>query len=420
MALAFEPRQQPLAQGGECGKARQGSSVVAELKLQRPCPMAEIPSSHSSLGGGEDGDGRERNATNGGGGEASDGFDSDEFRAWMRQRRGRPARRPAVDESDEDERPRGKGAGGAPPEWDGVSSPFQDWLVKVRLWTATTRTKPRHQGPLILQRLSGQPFQSFKHWAKDVAWLKSEDGAETLLSTMDSAEFYGDDQEEELLTCLSRLTFHIRREKGEECRVFFRRWDEAHRKVRDEHRVVLPDRYLGFLLVNSLQLSEGEIKAMMSFTRGSLTVRDVKEFVRKHEIKLLTKDVGLEKKEKARASTATTNAIHHVQESDGSEQPDEEIYAVEEALHDLRGDDEVAETTGDYHGDTENLLEEHEAAEVLNTMLSQQRKSKTFMQSMKLKKARELSRGFSNWRRDGKDKGNGKGRSKAPSRTSKQ
>ena len=368
---------------------------------------AEVPSSHGSLGG--DGDGRDREAARE---VASDGFDSDEFRAWMRERRGRVPRRRVEEDSDEDERPKGKGAGGAPPEWDGTNMSFQDWLVKVRLWAATTRTKPRHRGPLILQRLGGQPFQALKHWAKDTAWLKSEDNAETLLNTMDSAEFYGEDQEEELLTCLSRLAFHLRREKGEECRTFFRRWDEAHRKVKDEHRVLLPDRYLGFLLVNSLQLTETEIKAMMAFTRGSLTVRDVKEFVRKHEIKLLTKDVGLEKKDKPRSSTTpSTNAIHHVQESEGSEQQDDEIHMVEEALHDLQDADGGEELQGDYGGDNENLLEEHEAAEVLNTMLNQQRKTKTFMQSMKLKKAKELSRGFSNWRRDGKDKG--KGRSKS-------
>ena len=368
---------------------------------------AEVPSSHGSLGG-EDGGGRDREAARGG--DMSDGFDSDEFRQWMRQRRGRDSRRRVEDESD-DERPRGKGSGGAPPEWDGVSMPFQDWLVKVRLWVATTKTKSRNQGPMILQRLSGQPFQAFKYLAKDTSWLRSEDGAETLLNTMDSAEFYGDDQEEELLTCLSRLTFHLRRERGEDCRSFFRRWDEAHRKVKDEHRVVLPDRYLGFLLVNSLQLSEAEIKSMMAFTRGSLTVKDVKEFVRKHEIKLLTKDVGMDRKEKARASATTaTHAVHHIQDSDVSEHQDEEIHAVEEALNDLQDEEEPGERAGDSFADNEGLLEEHEAAEVLKT---KQRKSKTFMKSMKLKKAKELSRGFSNWRRDGKDKGQSKGRSKS-------
>ena len=316
---------------------------------------AEVPSSHGSLDGDRGGQGAAR-------AEASDGFDSDEFRAWMKERRGREPRRRVPDDSDEDERPKGKGSGGAPPEWDGVTTPFQDWLVKVRLWTATTRTKPRHQGPMILQRLSGQPFQAFKHWAKDTAWLKSEDGAEALLSVMDSAEFYRDDQEEELLTCLSRLTFHMRREKGEECRTFFRRWDEAHRKVKDEHKVVLPDRYLGFLLVNSLQLSETEIKAMMAFTRGSLTVRDVKEFVRKHEIKLLTKDVGLEKKDKAKAASSTSHAVHHIHESEGSEPQDDELHMVEEALHDLRDEDADGETfEGDNAPVGENLLEEHEA-----------------------------------------------------------
>ena len=98
--------------------------------------------------------------------------------------------------------------------------------------------------------------------------------------------------EEELLTCLSRLTFHIKGERGEECRTYFRRWDEAHRKVKDEHKVVLLDRYLGFLLVNSLQMTEGEIESMMAFTRGSLSVKDVKEFVRKHEIKLFGQGRG--------------------------------------------------------------------------------------------------------------------------------
>ena len=258
---------------------------------------------------------------------------------------------------------------------------------------------------MILQRLSGQPFQAFKHWAKDDEWLRSEQGAKELLDTMDTAEFFGDDQEEELLTCLARLTFHLKRERGEDCQAFFRKWDEAYRKVKNEHKVNLPDRYLGFLLVNSLQMSEPEIKAMMAFTRGVLSVRDVKEFVRKHEIKLLTKDVGSTEKDKKRAS-ASTSAIHHIEESDQSENYDEEIHVVESALKELRGDVGDEETE-----DHDEYLDEEEAAEVLATMLGQRKK--TFGDSVKLKKAKELARGFTNWRHGDRHREKGKGRGKA-------
>ena len=61
----------------------------------------------------------------------------------------------------------------------------------MKLWTASTKTKARLQGPMIRQRLSGQPFQAFKHWAKDDEWLRSEQRAKELLTTKDSAEFFG-------------------------------------------------------------------------------------------------------------------------------------------------------------------------------------------------------------------------------------
>ena len=44
--------------------------------------------------------------------------------------------------------------------------------MKVKLWTAT-KTRPKLRGLMILQRLSGQTFQAFKHWAKDLAWKRS-------------------------------------------------------------------------------------------------------------------------------------------------------------------------------------------------------------------------------------------------------
>ena len=63
----------------------------------------------------------------------------------------------------------------------------------------------------MLQRLSGQAFQSFKHWAKHSAG-------------MDVPEYFGEDTEEELLACLSKLTYHLKRNNYEPCRQFFTRW----------------------------------------------------------------------------------------------------------------------------------------------------------------------------------------------------
>ena len=128
--------------------------------------MATLPSSHGSLdgeGGGDDDAPPGRAA-----GEAraqEDEFDSEEFREWLQQRRARRSsyygsegdrgrrsrRQEPEDASDGDRSPtgngRGSGGGQPPPEWDGLSTTFQDWLIKARLWLATTRVKPRSQGP---------------------------------------------------------------------------------------------------------------------------------------------------------------------------------------------------------------------------------------------------------------------------------
>ena len=95
-----------------------------------------------------------------------DGFDSDEFRIWIRERNERRRRDQdggngrrrcsGEDDSDEDRTSSSRDPGeGLPPPWDGKTVSFQDWLIKARLWLATTRAKGPTQGPMILQRLSG-------------------------------------------------------------------------------------------------------------------------------------------------------------------------------------------------------------------------------------------------------------------------
>lgn len=187
------------------------------------------------------------------------------FQAFLRQQAAsssdRGGRRP--NQSDDDQpSDRNGGASGPPPEWSGPSGKesFEDWAIRARLWIATTR------GPLLLKALTGTPFESFKHLAKDRAWLASPSNAEELIAKMDTPEQYGDDQEEHLLESLSRLTFHLKRTKHETWKEYMTRWEVAHRKVK-EHQIDLPEPYLGFLMINGLKLDDQEIKAMLNFTR---------------------------------------------------------------------------------------------------------------------------------------------------------
>ena len=72
---------------------------------------------------------------------------------------------------------------------------------------------------------------------------------------------------------------------------------------------------------------------------------------------------------------------------------EEEIHMIEAAIRDLKDEDDGDKTDlGD--GDKDGaILEEHEAAEVLSTMLQ---KKKSYTQTLKAKKSKELSRGYSN------------------------
>lgn len=82
------------------------------------------------------------------------------------------------------------------------------------------------------------------------------------------------------------------------------RWDTAERKVR-EHEVKLPQEFLGFLMVNALQLDSEKTKLLLNYTKGALTVADVKEWLRIHETDLDLSHLGTEKKK----STSTSNYL---------------------------------------------------------------------------------------------------------------
>ena len=331
----------------------------------------------------------------------SDGFDSDEYREFVRDRRRRARDHDRGGPREDDSDWRG-GSSAKAPEWDGTSIPFQDWLIKAKLWLATTKTRKNSQGPMLLQGLSGVAFQTFKHWARDSTWLQNDEGGHELLAAMDLPENFGDDREEDLLSSLAKITYHIRREKNEEHRIFFNRWEEAMRRV-NSHKVELPDPYKGFLLINALNLGEQDIKNMMNFTRGSISTKDVKDWVRKHETKLMAKEVGIElnrNKGKTASSSSATASVHHIVTDEHTDYLDEnEIF--EAALEELEDEEEENGPAGEGEGEEDETLDEHEVREVLNTLVQK----RTFSQSMKLKKAKELARGYGGWKGSGKEKG---------------
>ena len=299
----------------------------------------------------------------------------EEFQRWLRfrDRRGgwqdrRPQSTRRRDDDDDDDGGSGfRTNAGPPPAWDGSECPFEDYLIRARIWISTTKAQARTRGPLLLKSLSSTPFQDFKHLAKDPAWLANPDNAEMLLKKMDSPEFYGDDQDEHLLASLARVTYHLKRQKNETARQFLGRWEAAERKVQ-EHKVLLPSLYRGFLMINALGLSDQEIKTLLTFTHGSIEPKDIKVWLRKHETKLQAGQIGNDLGAKAKGATA----IHAIDTEDPDRlaegEENDEIGAMEAMLADLAEDDPATEDAG--------VFEEDEAAEIL-AMSSRPRSRRT-------------------------------------------
>ena len=317
--------------------------------------------------------------------EDGDGFDSEEFREFLRvreRRRTRGGRRNHADSDGSSDRAQDdRSNSGPPPDWDGESCSFQDYAIKARLWLATTKARPKTRGPLLMQKLSKVPFEATKFLAKDQEWMNNPKNGEALVDLMDKADMFGEDKEEDLLSSLARVTYHLRREKTEGHRAFFSRWDVAMRKVA-EHRIKLPDLYVGFLLINAMALTENEIKNLLNYTRGSVDVKDVKEWTRKHETKLQVSQVGIDSKKVLKPA-----AVFHTDEV--FDEDEAELHSIEEALRELQGDEGRSDDTGGE--DDLHVLEEHEAAEILATMVQ---KKKSYLQSVQSKKFKELGRGY--------------------------
>ena len=85
-----------------------------------------------------------RGSRAGGGSWATDAEEYQQFLRFLNRdsrSRGRASRRRGDDDDDDDdEAGGGRSNAGPPPAWDGAS-PFKDYLVRARLWLATTKTK---------------------------------------------------------------------------------------------------------------------------------------------------------------------------------------------------------------------------------------------------------------------------------------
>ena len=79
-----------------------------------------------------------------------------------------------------------------------------------------TKTRPTARGPMLLKSLSGTPFDDLKHLSRDEAWMQSETNGDELIRLMDSKELYGDDAREDMLASLVKVTYGLRRTRGED------------------------------------------------------------------------------------------------------------------------------------------------------------------------------------------------------------
>ncbi|CAE7876438.1 unnamed protein product, partial [Symbiodinium necroappetens] len=324
------------------------------------------------------------------------------FRDFMHSRapsRSWRARRGSEDHDDRDDDDNGKGASsGPPPAWDGQSS-FRDYHIRAKLWLATTKVRPRARGPMLLKSLTGTPFDDLKHLAKDDAWMQNEKNGELLLSQMDTKELYGEDAREDMLNTLVKITYTLRRAKGETHKLFFSRWDNQVRRL-GEHSVTLPPEYLGFLLVMSLQLTSDEVKLLLNYTQGKLTAKAVKEWVRVHEADLDWKAQG-----KTTTKPHAAMLMEGIAEDDyedegpGDDTNSGELEVLLGALGEL---DQDATEDG---GHANEVFDEDEAKEILAAMVKDQVRGnggrRTFASVNQAKKQRQLARGFGTRREAG-------------------
>ena len=100
----------------------------------------------------------------------------------------------------------------------GMAPPVLGLLGPCQVVDGHNQDQARAQGPLLLKNLSGIHFDSMKYLARDDAWLKDEHNGEKLLKLMDTKELFGEDDREDMLASLVKITYGLRRANGEDYR----------------------------------------------------------------------------------------------------------------------------------------------------------------------------------------------------------
>ncbi|CAE7252122.1 unnamed protein product [Symbiodinium sp. CCMP2592] len=243
-----------------------------------------------------------------------------------------------------------------------------------------------------IEATDGVPFDDMKYLAKSESWMKAKDGGEQLLAAMDTRDLYGDDEREDMLNSLFKITYSVRRQKNEGHKEFFSRWELAIRKL-SEHNITLPAENLGFLLTMALQLNQEEVKLLMNFTQGKLSQKDVKEWVRVHETNLDLKSSGhaaatIKNKPVAAYHTETQEDYHDPPDGDEAGQEDN-LEVLLSAMQDLDEADQ-----GDFNGEDSGVFDEEDAREILSTMVKEHARKRTFTAVNEAKKNKSLARGY--------------------------
>ena len=89
---------------------------------------------------------------------------------------------------------------------------------------------------MLLKNLAGTPFDDMKYLAKDSSWMDDPENGEKMIKLMDSKELYGDDEREDMINTLVKITYTLRRTKGGTNKAFFARWDNIVRRLEEHTR----------------------------------------------------------------------------------------------------------------------------------------------------------------------------------------
>ena len=152
--------------------------------------------------------------------------------------------------------------------------------------------------------------------------------------------------------------------------------------------VKLPEEYVGFLLMMSLQLTGDQIKLLLNYTQGSMKPRSIKEWLRVHETEF-------DWKTNSRAAPKGL-VVNYVDEQPYDQIGEDDLEVLMGALDELSED-------GNPDEDPDEVFDEEDAKEILSAMARDQSKSgynfkdkfkRTFKAVNAAKKSRSLARGY--------------------------